>query len=154
MFLTQGIFYFYTVQKRTKTPPKHCQKDQVKHRQKYVKNMPENVRKKTFFHWNEQKIKAVESIAKGESQQRIAENLGLSERTLRRWSKNPEFKLKVDTIILDMETLCKEERIKIAKAAIRQILEHGMSDNVSSKDLLDWLKYARDECEGTKSRKR
>jgi hypothetical protein len=116
--------------------------------------MSENVRKKTVFNWNETKIKAVESIAKGESQQHIAESLGLSERTLRRWSQNPEFKLKVDTIILDMETFTKNERMKIANAAVRQILKKGMSDNVSTKDLLDWLRYAREECEGTICRKR
>lgn len=117
--------------------------------------MSENVRKKTVFKWNETKIKAVESIAKGESQQHIAESLGLSERTLRRWSQNPEFKHKVDTIILDMETFTKNERMKIANAAVRQILKKGINyDNVTTKDLLDWLKYAREECEGTKSRKR
>jgi hypothetical protein len=42
----------------------------------------------------------------------------------------------------------------MAKTAINQILKQGMSDNVNSKDLLDWLKYAREECEGTKSRER
>lgn len=71
-----------------------------------------------------------------EKQQRIAENLG---------NFIP---------LLTMETFTKNECMKIANAAVRQILKKGMSDNVSSKDLLDWIKYAREECEGTKSRKR
>jgi len=75
--------------------------------------------------WMKQRFKAVESISKGESHQRTTENLGLSERTLRRWSKIQNLILKLIQSLWIWKHYAKGI-IKIAKTTINQIFKQGM----------------------------
>lgn len=107
--------------------------------------MAENGRKKTKFVWDDVKLKVAEAIAKGDrSLNEILTECGVSERTVYRWKKHPEFQRKVDEIIQDIDIAQKAERIKIAKKVIKQKLEHD-KNKLSNKDILDWLKYVGEE---------
>lgn len=105
--------------------------------------MSKNVTKMTKFVWTEAKLKAAGAIARGEQRlEEIATSLGISRRTIERWQKHPDFQSKIDEIIQDIDLAQKGERIKIAKKVIRQKLGQ---ENLSDKDLLDWLRYVGEE---------
>lgn len=107
--------------------------------------MAESSRKKAGFVWDEVKLKLAEAVAKGDrSLNEVLTEFKIPERTFYRWKKHPEFQQKIDEIIADIDIAQKAERIKIAKKVIRQKLEQD-KDKLSSKDLLDWLKYVGEE---------
>lgn len=106
--------------------------------------MAKNGKKKAQFVWNETKLKAAAALAKGDkTDEGILPDLGVSKRTLSRWKKHPDFQRKVDEIIADIDIAMKSERIQIAKKVIKQKLQN--ESDLSSKDLLDWLKYVGEE---------
>ena len=79
-----------------------------------------------------------------------AKAAGVNIRTIFNWKHEPEFMQLVDTVTLTTGIADKGERIREAKAIVRELKawrrEKGKA--VSEKDVLDWLKYIRDEQEG------
>ena len=73
----------------------------------------------------------------------------VSERTVYRWMNVPEFSEEVDRLTLMVEVASRAHRLRIANRVIRQFVK----DNEiipTSKDLLEWLKYAQGETDGVK----
>ena len=109
--------------------------------------MSKNDRKMSKFVWNETKLLACEAIARNENREQIAVRLGIADRTVRRWQEHPDFQLKISKIILEIDITQKSERIKIAKAVIEKKIKAAKDsdEDVSDKDLLEWLKYVGTE---------
>ena len=94
------------------------------------------------FQWTAKSTNAALALADGRTQQEAADIAGVNERTVRRWLHLPEFSTEVDRLTLITGIARKAERLKIAKRMARQL------NDVTEKDLLDWLKYAQSETEG------
>lgn len=94
------------------------------------------------FQWTQKATNAALALADGRTQQEAADIAGVNERTVRRWLHLPEFSTEVDRLTLITGIARKAERLKIAKRMARQL------NDVTEKDLLDWLKYAQSETEG------
>lgn len=101
------------------------------------------------FEWTEKKEAAALSLAKGDTQAVAGDNAGVAERTVRRWLLVPEFAEEVDRLTLMTEIASRAHRLRIANRVIRQFVK----DNEiipTTKDILDWLKYAQGETDGVK----
>lgn len=85
---------------------------------------------------------AAELLAEGHSQRRVAEMMGLAPGTVARWMRSDNFRALVDELTVATGIAAKAERLRIAKQVIRQKMR---SEAWSKKDLLDWLKYTREE---------
>jgi len=85
---------------------------------------------------------AAELLAEGHSQRRVAEMLGLSPHTVARWKRNNDFQALVDELTAATGVAAKAERIRVAKQVVRQKMR---SESWSKKDLLDWLRYIKEE---------
>jgi transposase-like protein len=100
------------------------------------------------FKWNKEKSSVAISLANGETQQEVAREFGVADRTIRRWMAEPEFSAEVDRLTLMLGIASKAERLRIAKRVVAQkTLDTIM---VTDKDLLDWLKFAQSETDGIK----
>jgi hypothetical protein len=103
----------------------------------------------SVFEWSPRKEKAAITLAKGETQRTAADNAGVADRTIRRWLEVPAFSQEVDRLSLMVETANRAHRLRIANRVIRQMVRDGEPVE-TSKDLLDWLKYAQSETDGIK----
>ena len=100
------------------------------------------------FNWTAKKIEAAKILAQGYTERETAEQVGVTDRTIRRWKANDEFMLEVDKVTLMSGIALRAERLRIATRAIRQkITEERVK---TGRDLLDWLKYAQGETDGIK----
>lgn len=97
------------------------------------------------FEWNKKRELAAFSLATGETNKEAAEKAGVTERTIYNWLTNPEFSAEVDRLSLMIDIASKAERLRLARRVVRQKLDQEV---LSDKDLLDWLKFAREEVEG------
>jgi len=97
------------------------------------------------FEWNKKRELAAFSLATGETQKEAAEKAGVTERTIYNWLVYPEFSAEVDRLSLMIDIASKAERLRLARRVVRQKLDQEV---LSDKDLLDWLKFAREEVEG------
>ncbi len=110
--------------------------------------MSEKVRKKAVFVWDEQKLNVAEAIAKGNgSVKEILTSCGITERIYYKWKKHPEFQLRINEIIADIDISLKAERIKIAKAEIKRVVARlkENEDKPGSRDLVALLKFVGEE---------
>jgi len=103
----------------------------------------------TFFKWNGKRVRAAQLLAEGYNQQEVCQDVGVSDRTVRRWVADIEFSQEVDRLTHMFGLATRAERLRLAKRVIRERLEHT-SIPPSSKDLLDWLKYFQSETDGIK----
>lgn len=108
---------------------------------------PDGVGKMSPFEWTEKRELAALSLAKGEPYRVAADTAGVSERTLFRWMKHPEFSLEVDRMSCMIETANRAHRLRVVNRVIRQMVKDD-EPIVTTKDLLDWLKYAQSETDG------
>lgn len=93
---------------------------------------------------------AAHVLGEGYTVKQAAAAAGVDERTIYRWKHDPDFMQMVDTVTLTTGIANKAERVREAKRIVREVKvwrqQHGKP--VSEKDILDWLKYIRDEQEG------
>jgi DNA-binding transcriptional MerR regulator len=101
----------------------------------------------TNFKWNKRKSKIAVLLADGFTIKDASEKTGVSTRTIDYWKSNNEFQTEVDRLSHMVGIASKAERMRIVKRIIRQKLE---SPRATARDLLDWLKFARDETDGIK----
>jgi len=106
--------------------------------------LDEYVRKLSAFKWTKKRSDAALELSRGYTQQETAEKVGITERTIRRWKKYPEFQAEVNRLSLMVDIAGRAERLRVAMRVIRQI---GYN---TDRDLLDWLKYAQGETDGVK----
>jgi hypothetical protein len=101
------------------------------------------------FEWTKNKEAAAITLAKGGTQTEAADIAGVVDRTIRRWMNEPEFTQEVDRLSLMIEVANRAHRLRIANRVIRQMVKDEETIP-TSKDLLDWLKYAQGETDGVK----
>jgi hypothetical protein len=97
------------------------------------------------FEWNKKREIAAFSLATGETRKEASVIAGISEKTIYNWLADPEFSAEVDRLSLMIDIASKAERLRLARRVVRQKLDQEV---LSDKDLLDWLKFAREEVEG------
>ncbi|MGI8656491.1 MAG: helix-turn-helix domain-containing protein [Pyrinomonadaceae bacterium] len=106
------------------------------------------VRHSSAFVWDEQKGDVAIALAEGKTQQEVAAEYSVSDRTIRRWLQDTDFASEVDRLSVMTGISARAERLRVAKRVIRS----KMADAVprTDKDLLEWLKYAQSETDGIK----
>ena len=105
-------------------------------------------RKKAKFVITDVMIRVATAVAQGDrSLSDILTENKIAERTFYRWKNHPEYQLKLNEILADIDITRKGERIKIAKTEIRRILKHleRGEDKPASRDLIAALKYVGEE---------
>ncbi len=100
------------------------------------------------FEWNEERNRAAVALAEGRTQQDIAAELGITDRTIRNWLDCQEFAEEVDRLSLMIGVANRAERLRLANRVIRQ--KTVGNEIETDKDLLDWLKFAQSETDGIK----
>lgn len=100
------------------------------------------------FRWTDSRRKAALSLALGYTIPEVAEEAGVTERTIYNWKTDLDFMTEVDRITLMSGISLRAERLRIAMRVIRQKV--GEERVKTAKDLLDWLKYAQGETDGFK----
>ncbi len=101
------------------------------------------------FEWTSKREIAALTLARGETRAAAAEAAGVSERSVYTWLNAPEFAEEVDRLTLMVDVASRAHRLRIANRVIRQFVKDG-EDIPTSKDLLEWLKYAQGETDGVK----
>lgn len=96
------------------------------------------------FKWTSKKEKVAILLSLGYTIEESAKQAGVTERTVYNWKKKVAFIAEVDRLSLMTDIAGRAERLRIAKRMIRNKKED------SSKDLLDWLRYAQGETDGIK----
>lgn len=98
--------------------------------------------------WNEQRNNAAIKLASGYTHQATADEVGVDKRTITNWLQNVDFAAEVDRLSLMVDVSSRAERLRIAMRAIRQkVREDGVD---TTKDILEWLKFAQSETDGVK----
>lgn len=94
--------------------------------------------------WSKKKNKAVLLDAKGYTPQEIAPLCQVTPRTIRNWRKYKEYKEEKDTLSQIIGVAARAFRLRLANTVCRKIVE-GEETDLTKKDLLEWLKYAKIE---------
>jgi hypothetical protein len=102
----------------------------------------------TRFEWTQKRTAAAIALAKGHARERVARDVGATRKTLYNWLCVPEFSAEVDRLTLMVDVAAKAARMRIASRVIRSKVKAGIPE--TSKDLLDWLKFAQSETQGVK----
>ena len=99
------------------------------------------------FKWNEERGNVAIIQAEGYTVKETAKMAGVSERTIKAWRANDEFMAEVDRLSVMVGLASRGERMRIAQRIARTLMKRGKP---TRKDLLDWLKFAQSETDGTK----
>ena len=100
----------------------------------------------TQFHWSSTRYKAALALAQGQSQQAVAEMIGVCRKTICNWLCVTEFVAEIDRLSCMIDIASRAERLRIAMRAVRQKVREDAVE--TDKDVLDWLKYAQSETTG------
>jgi uncharacterized protein (DUF433 family) len=100
------------------------------------------------FKWTRNKTAAALSLAGGETSKEAADKAGVAERTIYRWKDMPEFEAEVDRLTLQVGVSKRAERLRIAMQVVKARTQTQYPQTKA--DLLDWLKFAQSETDGTK----
>ena len=85
----------------------------------------------------------------GQSQQAVAEAIGVCRKTICNWLCVTPFAAEVDRLSCMIDISSRAERLRIAMRAVRQrVRDDGTIE--TDRDVLDWLKYAQSETTGIK----
>ena len=95
------------------------------------------------------RTKAAFALAEGQSQQAVAEAIGVCRKTICNWLCVTEFVAEVDRLSTIIDVSSRAERLRIAMRVVRQKVRADGTPE-TEKDLLDWLKYAQSETTGIK----
>jgi Homeodomain-like domain-containing protein len=107
-----------------------------------------DVTKMSAFEWNDTRSRAAIGLADGRTQQQVATECDITSRTIQRWLEHPEFAAEVDRLTLLTGIALRAERLRIVKRVIRQSVKDDQKIK-TTKDILDWLKHAQSETNGT-----
>jgi hypothetical protein len=101
------------------------------------------------FHWSEKRHKAALALAEGQSQQAVAEAIGVCRKTICNWLCVTAFAAEVDRLSCMIDIASRAERLRMAMRVVRQkVRADGTVE--TDRDVLDWLKYAQSETTGIK----
>ncbi len=107
-----------------------------------------DVSKMSPFEWNDTRSRAALGLADGKTQQHVANECDITTRTIQRWLDHPEFAAEVDRLTLLTGISLRAERLRIVKRVIQQSVKDDQKIR-TSKDILEWLKHAQSETNGT-----
>jgi hypothetical protein len=99
--------------------------------------------------WDETRTRAASLLATGHNKQHVANEVGVSRATIYNWLDDPEFAGEVDRLSIMMDVSSRAERLRCAMRVLRSMMDE---DEVlrTTKDALDWLKFAQSETDGAK----
>jgi Helix-turn-helix. len=100
------------------------------------------------FEWTEERNKAAVMLAEGHTQDSVAAECGVSDRTIRNWLNDERFAAEVDRLSLMIGIASRAERLRLANRVIRQKVSGSVIE--TEKDVLDWIKFAQSETDGVK----
>ena len=103
----------------------------------------------TQFHWSSKRHKAALALAEGQSQQAVADVIGVCRKTICNWLCVTEFAAEVDRLSCMIDVSSRAERLRMVMRVVRQKVRADGTPE-TEKDLLDWLKYAQSETTGIK----
>ena len=94
-----------------------------------------------------ERARAALALAEGQSQQAVADTIGVCRKTICNWLCVPEFAAEVDRLSSMVSIASRSERLRIAMRVVRQ---KTRADGVieTDRDVLDWLKFAQSETDG------
>lgn len=99
--------------------------------------------------WDQSRTTAASMLAVGIPKTQVADEVGITRRTLYHWLDDPEFLAEVDKLSLMAGIASRAERLRLINRLVRQrVAEDGTIE--SDKDVLDWLKFAQSETDGAK----
>lgn len=96
---------------------------------------------------SEQQERAIQLLAEGFTIKEAAKDLGVNEKTIDRWKRDIEFCKKLDEVTLTVGMAIKAERLRMTNRVIQKL---ASKRKLTNKDLLDWLKFAQSETDGSK----
>lgn len=100
----------------------------------------------TGFNWTDKARTAAFALAEGKTRVEAAQEAGISEATIYRWLRDPEFAEEADRLTLLIGIATRAERMRLIKRLIAQRVK---GETIESKaDILDWLKFAQSETTG------
>lgn len=99
------------------------------------------------FRWTKQASDCVLLLAQGHTIEETSELCGKSVRQIYRWKRDIEFLSELDRLSLMVLAASKAERLRITNRMVKKLTREGRP---TTKDLLDWLKYAQSETDGIK----
>src|SRR5687768_6116814 len=103
----------------------------------------------TQFQWTSTRTKAALALAEGQSQQAVAEAIGVCRKTICNWLCVTPFVAEVDRLSCMIDISSRAERLRMAMRVVRQkVRADGTLE--TDRDLLDWLKYVQSETTGIK----
>lgn len=96
------------------------------------------------FEWDDKNSEVAVLLGQGYSYDEVTKEVAVSKRTIVRWMKEPEFAAEVDRLSLISDISNRAYRLRMAMRIVRQ------KQGKSQRDLLEWLKFAQSETDGTK----
>jgi Homeodomain-like domain len=103
----------------------------------------------TQFRWSSKRTKAALALAEGQSQQAVADAIGVCRKTICNWLCVTAFAAEVDRLSCMIDIASRAERLRMVMRVVRQkVRADGTLE--TDKDVLDWLKYAQSETTGIK----
>ena len=106
-----------------------------------------NVLSESSFEWDEKKSNAAILLSQGHLIKEVAKACGVNEKTIDRWKRDIEFAKEVDRLSVMVDISSRAVRMRIAMQMVRKVMK---KKKPTTKDLLDWLKYAQGETDGVK----
>jgi len=99
--------------------------------------------------WDETRCKAAALLALAHTYSYVADQVGVHRNTIGIWMDDPDFAAEVDRLTMMTGVANRSERIRLAMRVIRSKMdERGVPQ--TTKDVLDWLKFAQSETDGAK----
>lgn len=114
-----------------------------------AKNSDNHVHQMSTFKWTPKTSEAATLLAQGYTHQQVADEVGVSKKTISRWLVDIEFSEEVDRLSLMVGIAGRAERLRVAQQIVRDKMAKAETFR-TDKDLLDWLKFAQSETDGIK----
>jgi len=102
------------------------------------------------FTWTRKRVQAAEQLAQGKTVKEVADDIGVTDRTIYHWKTETVFSQEVDRLTLTRDVASRAERVRIAQRMLRKKAASGaLEDLESSKDPLEILRYIQSETNGS-----
>lgn len=100
--------------------------------------------KTTTFKWDSKASEVAILLGRGYTYDEVTAEIAISKKTIVKWMKDPEFAAEVDRLSLISDIANRAYRLRMAMRIVRQ------KQGKSQRDLLEWMKFAQSETDGTK----
>lgn len=102
------------------------------------------------FQWTPARRNAAFALAEGKTRVASAKEANVTEQTIYRWLKEPEFASEVDRLTLMTGIAVRAERLRLVKRIVAARIDFLPIEHLSKADLLDLLKFVQGETDGIK----